>query len=157
MTLPQGYKGADDISLSCSTHDKRTRVVRQVRGDLSHVISRCLTEHEEEQVGNELRTRARRVLLQQIAPVYHDASGPQKQQILEEFVSATGNARKYALWLLHHAEEVFTPTSALRRRYGPEVEEVLVLIWKTLNRICTKRLIPFLPDILETLEKDGHV
>src|SRR5450432_3963152 len=157
MTLPQGYKGADDISLSCSTHDKRMRVVRQAGGDLSHAISRCLTEHEEEQVGNELRTRVRRVLLQQIAPVYHDASGSQKQQILEEFVSATGYARKYALWLLHHAEEVFTPTSALRQRYGPEVEEVLVLIWKTLNRICTKRLIPFLPDILEMLEKDGHV
>jgi hypothetical protein len=108
-------------------------------------------------VGNELRTRARRVLLQQIAPAYHDASGSQKKQVLEEFVSATGYARKYALWLLHHAEEVFTPTSALRRRYGPEVEEILILIWKTLNRICTKRLVPFLPDILETLEKDGHV
>jgi hypothetical protein len=33
----------------------------------------------------------------------------------------------------------------------------LVLVWKTLNRICAKRLIPFLPDILETLEEEGHV
>jgi site-specific recombinase XerD len=96
-------------------------------------------------------------LLQQIAPVYHQASGSQKQHILEEFVTATGYARKYAQWLLNHTEEIFTTPVVLRRRYGPEVEEALVLIWKTLNRICAKRLVPFLPDILETLEEHGHV
>ena len=103
------------------------------------------------------RTQARRFLLKQVAPVYHRASGVQKQQILEEFVSATGYARKYALWLLNHSEEVCAPPAALRRRYGPEVEEALVLAWKTLNRICTKRLMPFLPSIIETLEQHGHV
>jgi site-specific recombinase XerD len=102
------------------------------------------------------RTQARRVLLQQVAPAYHRASGTDKQQILEEFVSATGYARKYALWLLNHSEEVCAPPAALRR-YGPEVEEALVLAWKTLNRICTKRLMPFLPSIIETLEQHGHV
>jgi len=103
------------------------------------------------------RTQARRVLLGQVAPVYHRASGVQKQQIFEEFVSATGYARKYALWLLNHSEEVCAPPAALRRRYGLEVEEALVLAWKTLNRICTKRLMPFLPSIIETLEQHGHV
>jgi hypothetical protein len=33
----------------------------------------------------------------------------------------------------------------------------LVLVWKTLNRICAKRLIPFLPSIVETLEQYGHL
>ncbi len=108
-------------------------------------------------MGNGLRTQARRVLLHQIAPAYHQASGSQKQHILEEFVTATGYARKYAQWLLNHAEEVFAPPVVLRRRYGPEVEEALVLAWKTLNRICAKRLIPFLPVILETLEEHGPV
>jgi hypothetical protein len=96
-------------------------------------------------------------LLQQVAPAYHRASGTHKQQILEEFVSSTGYVRKYALWLLNHVEEVCAPPAALPRRYGPEVEEALVLAWKTLNRICTKRLMPFLPSIIETLEQDGHV
>ena len=44
-----------------------------------------------------------------------------------------------------------------RRRYGLEIEEALVLAWKTLNRICTKRLMPFLPSIIEMLEQHGHV
>ena len=108
-------------------------------------------------MGKGLRTQARRILLQQVAPAYHHASGSQRQRILEEFVTATGYVRKYALWLLNHVEEIFAPPTALRRQYGPEVEEALVLAWKTLNRMCAKRLIPFLPDMLEALEEKGHV
>ena len=106
-------------------------------------------------MGNGLGTQARRVLLQQMAPAYHQALGSHKQQMLEEFVTATGYVRKYAQWLLNHSGEVFAPPTALRRRYGPEVEEALVLAWKTLNRICTKRLIPFLPSIVATLRRMG--
>lgn len=78
-------------------------------------------------MGNGLKTQARRVMLQQVAPEYHRASWSQKQQILEEFVTATGYVRKYAQWLLNHTEEVFASPTARRRRYGPEVEEALVL------------------------------
>ncbi|HET8842431.1 MAG TPA: hypothetical protein VFN35_13250 [Ktedonobacteraceae bacterium] len=108
-------------------------------------------------MGNGLRVQARRVMLQQVAPAYQQASGPQKQAILEEFVTATGYAYNYAQWLLNHVVEVFAPPTTLHWQYGPEIEAVLVLAWKTLNRICAKRLIPFLPDMLETLEKEGHV
>jgi hypothetical protein len=104
-----------------------------------------------------LRTQARWVLLQQMAPAYQQSSGSQKQVILEEFVTVTGYARKYAQWLLGHAEEVLMSPTALRRRYGPEVEEALVLAWKTLNRICSKRLIPFLPEMLDLLEEERHL
>ncbi len=82
-------------------------------------------------------------MLQQAALAYRQASGSQKQAILEEFATATGCAYKYAQWLLEHVEEVFAPPTTLRRRYGPEIEDVLVLVWKTLNRICAKRLIQF--------------
>jgi hypothetical protein len=53
-----------------------------------------------------LNVQARRALLQQIAPEYQKASASQKQQLLERFVAATGYVRKYAMWLLNHAEEV---------------------------------------------------
>jgi hypothetical protein len=39
----------------------------------------------------------------------------------------------------------------LKRRSGPGVEHALVLAWQTLNRICPKRLIPFLPTLLDSL------
>jgi hypothetical protein len=92
-----------------------------------------------------------------MAPVYQQASSSQKQTILEEFVTATGYVRKYAQWLLGHAEEVLMSPTVLHRRYGPEVEEALVLIWRALNRICSKRLIPFLPEMLDLLAEEGHL
>src|SRR5260370_33053971 len=98
VTLPRGYKGADDLwlyhPLTRSTPDKRKRVVRGGRGSVTRDLR--LLDRQEEHVGNGLRTQARRVLLQQVAPAYHRALGAQKQQILEEIVTATGHLRKYA-------------------------------------------------------------
>jgi hypothetical protein len=82
---------------------------------------------QEEHVGNGLRTQARRVLFRQIAPTYLTALASQKQQILGDFVGATGYTPTYALWLLNHSEEVLQAPTDLRRRYGPEVEQALVL------------------------------
>ena len=44
--------------------------------------------------------QAKRELLVQIAGRYRDASSTHKSQILDEFVAATGYARKYAIRLL---------------------------------------------------------
>jgi hypothetical protein len=43
------------------------------------------------------------------------------------------------------------------RRYGPDVQHALFLVWHVANRICAKRLIPFLPTLLEALERDEHL
>ncbi len=108
-------------------------------------------------MGRGLNRAARRALLQQIAPQYQNASPPQKKRVLEGFLAATGYVRKYAAWLLNHAEEVLQTGDAPHHRYGPEVQQALVLAWKTLNRICAKRLIPFLPSILDSLEQHGYL
>ena len=41
--------------------------------------------------------------------------------------------------------------------YGPEVQQALLLAWKAANQICSKRLIPFLPTLVEALERHGHL
>ena len=41
--------------------------------------------------------------------------------------------------------------------YGPEVQQALYLVWNAANRICAKRLIPFLPTLVEVLEQHGHL
>jgi hypothetical protein len=40
---------------------------------------------------------------------------------------------------------------------SPEVQQALLLVWNAANRICTKRLIPFLPTLLDALEHHGHL
>jgi hypothetical protein len=109
-------------------------------------------------VEKSLGYQARRVLLQQAVPQYRDASSSQKRTLLDAFVAATGYHRTYARWLLNHAEEVKQTLQRPRpRKYGPEVQHALFLAWHAANRICTKRLIPFLPIFIESLERYEHL
>ncbi len=88
-----------------------------------------LDREEEAQVENGFRAPSRRVMASLVALVYHRASVPQKQHILQKCMTATGYARTYAQWLLNHVEEIFAPPQALRRRYGPEVFAAVLVSW----------------------------
>ena len=61
--------------------------------------------------------QAKRELLGQVAPRYHEASGAQKRHILDEFVAATGYARKYAIRVL--GQPVMPAVGPLRRPREP--------------------------------------
>ncbi len=105
-----------------------------------------------------LNYHARRELLQQTASQYREASPSQKRTLLDAFIATTGYVRKYARWLLNHAKEAQQTLQRPRpRRYGPEVQHALFLVWHAANRICTKRLIPFLPTFIEALERHEHL
>jgi len=105
-----------------------------------------------------LSYQSKRELLWQIAPRYREASAPIKEVILDEFVAATGYARKYAIRLLNHpAEQKRLITRARPVHYGPEVQDALHLAWTAANHICAKRLMPFLPTLVESLERHGHL
>jgi hypothetical protein len=102
---------------------------------------------------------AKRELLVQVAARYRDATGQQKSHILDEFVAATGYARKYAIHLLTQPElpPVQPLTRPRPRHYGPEVQAALELAWTAANEVCAKRLVPFLPDLVAALERHGHL
>ncbi|NTV62918.1 MAG: transposase family protein [Oscillochloris sp.] len=103
--------------------------------------------------------RAKRELLAQTAPRYQEASHQQKSVILDEFVAATGYARKYAIRVLTRPV-VAPPTRITRpreRQYGAEVQAALRVAWEAANCICAKRLVPFLPELLPALERHGHL
>jgi hypothetical protein len=109
-------------------------------------------------VEQSLSYQARRALLQQTVPQYREASPSQKRTFVDAFVAATGYHRTYARWLLNHADEVQQTLQRPRpRQYGPEVQHALFLAWHAANRICAKRLIPFLPTLLEALERHEHL
>src|SRR5947209_6818756 len=102
---------------------------------------------------------AKRELLAQVAPRYRDATGSRKSHILDEFVAATGYARKYAIRLL--SEPGPPPVHVIHRprarHYGRDVQEALAVAWAAANYVCTKRLVPFLPELVASLERHGHL
>jgi hypothetical protein len=103
--------------------------------------------------------QTRRELLQQVIPQYRKATTvKRKSKLLDAFTATTGYNRKYAMWLLNHTKEVQpAPQRPRPRHYGPEVQHALFLVWHAANRICTKRLIPFLPTLVEALERHEHL
>jgi len=102
--------------------------------------------------------RSKQELLQQTAPRYQEATELQKGVILNEFVAATGYARKYAIRMLNHPGVLHVKIARPRtHHYGPEVQEALHLAWLAANRICAKRLVPFLPTLVDSLERHGHL
>jgi hypothetical protein len=103
--------------------------------------------------------QTRRAFLQHLLPQHREATTVKKRsRLLDAFTAATGYNRKYAMELLNHAQ---VQQSNLQRprphHYGPEVQHALFLAWHAANRICAKRLIPFLPTLVEALERHEHL
>ncbi len=106
-----------------------------------------------------MRFRAKRELLLPVNVRYQAARHQQQSIILDEFIAATGYARKYAIRLLTRSAP--PPAAAITRprarRYGPAVQEALRVAWAAANGICGKRLVPFLPELVASLERHGHL
>jgi hypothetical protein len=101
---------------------------------------------------------AKRELLVQVAPRYVEGCRHERRVILDEFVAATGYERKYAIRLLN--SPVRPPLVVQRRRaprYGAAVQEALMVVWRAANGICSKRLVPFLSELVPILEGHGHL
>jgi hypothetical protein len=109
-------------------------------------------------VGESANLQSRRALLKQFAPQYREASSAQKRVLLDAFAQATGYHRRYGMWLLDHAQDVLRALAYKRQsHYGSEVQHALFLAWNAANRICAKHLVPFLPTLIDALERHGHL
>ena len=98
--------------------------------------------------------RSKKELLEVIRPRYLKATRKDKKQILDEFIAATGYHRKYAIRVLKHRPK----SKGLKRPgkqkvYGNDVVQVLTMIWEICSQICSKRLKPFIPEMIDVLER----
>ena len=102
---------------------------------------------------------SRRELLAVTAPRYRTAHRAERSCILEEFVASTGYHRKYALTLLNHPlSKAPARTKRQRVRHYPlAVQQALITCWHATNGICSKRLVPYLPELVAVLERQGEL
>jgi len=101
--------------------------------------------------------KSRKELLLALRPMYAQVSWVEKQRVLDGFVAATGYNRKHAIVLLNGKPVATTKPPSRARKYDDEVTDALIAVWKANNRICSKRLVPFLPTIITSLERFGHL
>ena len=102
--------------------------------------------------------RSKKELLETIQPRYKKATKSEKQQILNEFVAITGYHRKYAIRILTKWVRRKHPKKpGPKKIYQGEVVVVLRQIREICGRICSKRLHPFLPEMVRVLERHNEL
>ncbi len=88
---------------------------------------------------------------------YLGASKEEKGKMLDEFTQVTGLHRKAAIRLLHRLRQPGVGKRRGRpRRYGTGVAEALRAVWEASDRLCSKRLQPFIPEIIRVLRQHGE-
>ena len=103
--------------------------------------------------------QSRRELLAVVVPRYRAAHGTDRKRILNEFVASSGYHRTYAIQLLNHPPKA-PPAHKKRQRvsqYTAAVQRALITCWHATNGICSKRLVPYLPELVAVLEQHGEV
>lgn len=81
----------------------------------------------------------------------------QKGMILDEFCKTTGYHRKAAVRLLRNPPEPVRKGVGRPREYGSAVVEALRRVWEVSDRLCSKRLEPFIGELVKALEHHGEI
>jgi len=102
---------------------------------------------------------SRRELLENTKNRYHKASWLDKGRILDGLIAVCGYDRKYVTKLMNtiHNSPSSQTQSLSRTIYDGHVKQALITLWYAANQICSKRLVPFLPELVDVLERHGHL
>ena len=88
---------------------------------------------------------------------YLGGSKKEKGRILDEFTKVIGCHRKAAIRLLHRGNHPRGNKKRGRpRQYGAAVAGALRVAWEATDRLCSKRLHPFLPELVTVLRRHGE-
>ena len=88
---------------------------------------------------------------------YLRGSKKEKGKVLDEFVRVVGCHRKSAVRLLGHEKKASHQGKRGRGRlYKGEVVDVLRMAWEATDHLCSKRLQPFLPELVPVLRRYGN-
>lgn len=90
---------------------------------------------------------------------YQNTTWEEKTKILDAFLINTNYRRKYAISLLNKPKVIQHAENKKKRIawYDDSVKGALLIIWHAANKICSKRLVPFLSDFISKLENFGHI
>ena len=86
------------------------------------------------------------------------ASKKEKGKILDEFTQVTRLHRKAAIRLLRRAKK--PPSGRKRgrpRKYGAEAARALKVVWEAADRICSRRLHPFVGEMISVLKHHSEL
>ncbi len=91
-----------------------------------------------------------------VRPRYLRAGRKEKKKILDEFTKVTGYSRKSVIRLLRRPERGLGELRRGRPAKYKGLVQMLKAIWEASDRLCSKRLKPFLPEMVRVLREHGE-
>jgi len=91
----------------------------------------------------QMTVNERRKYLKLMKPLYQQAKRGERSRLLSQMQEVTGLHRKSVLRLLHASSLARKKRTTPRKRtYGLAVEQVILLVWESLDYVCAERLTP---------------
>lgn len=95
---------------------------------------------------------------EEIKKRYKGASKGKKKELLDEFIQVTGLHRKSAIRLLNRkTASEDKKKRGRKKKYGMREKAAVEQIWEASDRLCSKRLHPFLPEMIRVMRKHGEI
>ena len=108
-------------------------------------------------MGGGISKMAKQELVATIRDRYQQSSKKEKGRILDEFTAITGHHRKHGIRLLSQTVAEEDKQVLGRRIYDEAVREAVIVVWEAFDRICGKRLKAALPNLVDSMERHGHL
>jgi len=92
-----------------------------------------------------------------LRPRYRLAPRRDKSRLLDEFCRVTKRDRKVAIRLLRRPPRPTGCRAGRPRAYPTNLRPALEELWEASDYLCSKRLAPFLPELIDVLERHDEV
>lgn len=101
--------------------------------------------------------RSSRELIESFRESYQLGTTREKTHVLNTLVEATGYERKYVIKVLRGKVAPLQDKRYRTAHYTEEFRSALCVVWEACGYICGKRLVPFIPDFIQSLEMHGRL
>ena len=108
-------------------------------------------------MGGGISKMAKQEIVATIRDRYQQSSKKEKSRILDEFTAITGHHRKHGIRLLSQLGGEVREQVVGRRIYDEAVREAVIVVWEASDRICGKRLKAALSNLVDSMERHGHL
>lgn len=106
----------------------------------------------------QMTVNERRKYMKLVKPRYQQAKRAERSRLLSEMEQVTGLHRKSLLRLLHSSSLTRKKRTTVRQRtYGLATEQVILVVWESLDYVCAERLTPVLLATAQHLARFGSV
>ena len=106
----------------------------------------------------QMTVNERRKYLKLMKPRYQQAKRGERSRLLTEMQEVTSLHRKSLLRLLHASSLARKKRTTPRKRtYGLAIEQVILVVWESLDYVCAERLTPVLAETAQHLARFGRV